>query len=68
MIKEQAETVSRANKDLIEKMLPVIDSFESGLVMDSDPGAGNDNYFKGLKLIYSKLMETPERRGGSYCS
>ncbi len=63
MIKEQAETVSRANKDLIEKMLPVIDSFESGLAMDSDPGAGNDNYFKGLKLIYSKLMETLQKEG-----
>jgi molecular chaperone GrpE len=65
MIKEQADTISRANKDLIEKMLPVIDSFESALAMGNGLSAGNEDFLKGVRLIYSKLMETLQKEGVS---
>jgi molecular chaperone GrpE len=63
MIREQADTISKANKDLIEKMLPVIDSFESALAMGNGLGKGNEDFLKGIRLIYTKLMDTLHKEG-----
>ena len=44
-------------------MLPVIDSFESALSMGNGLSAGSEDFLKGVRLIYSKLMETLQKEG-----
>ncbi|MBN1298380.1 MAG: nucleotide exchange factor GrpE [Actinobacteria bacterium] len=61
--REQSDTVAKANKDLIEKMLPVIDSFEQALLMGQDLKGSDDDFLKGVKMIYEKLMDTLEKEG-----
>jgi molecular chaperone GrpE len=64
--KEQLELIKRANKDLIEKLLPVLDSFENALNMLSEKTEISDTeneFLKGIKMIYSKLMEILEKEG-----
>ena len=64
-LREQAETVSRANRDLIEKMLPVIDSFEHALAIGEEIKGSEDDFLKGVKLIFEKLMDTLQKEGVS---
>jgi len=62
-LKEHGETVLRANKDLIEKLLPVIDSFEQAISMGEGIKGGQDDFLKGVKMIHAKLMETLSKEG-----
>ncbi len=65
MAREQEDTILRANKDLIGKMLPVIDSFENALAIGEDLKVENDDFFRGVKMIHGKLMETLQKEGVS---
>ncbi len=56
-LKEQVEHIRRANKDLIEKLLPVIDSFEKALEVGKGLKGGKDEFFIGVNMIYKKLMD-----------
>ena len=56
-LKEQLELIKRANKDLIEKMLPVLDSFDNAIDIGIRNGKEDDEFFRGIKMIYDKLME-----------
>ncbi len=60
-LKEQVEYIRRANKDLIEKLLPVIDSFEKALEVGKDLKSESDEFYKGINMIYRKLMEVLEK-------
>ncbi|MBC7333295.1 MAG: nucleotide exchange factor GrpE [Actinobacteria bacterium] len=62
-LKEQIEHIRRANKDLIEKLLPVIDSFENALEMGKDLKSLEDDFYRGVSLIYEKLMEVLKKEG-----
>lgn len=62
-LKEQIEHIRRANKDLVEKLLPVIDSFESALEMGKDLKSGEDEFYKGVNMIYQKLMDVLAKEG-----
>ena len=62
-LKEQVDTISRANKGLIEKLLPVIDSFEQALTENSYNVKNTDEFFKGFKLIFKQLMDTLVKAG-----
>ena len=62
-LKEQLEHIKRANKDLIEKLLPVIDSFENALNIGEDLKSEGDEFLKGVRMIYEKLMETLKKEG-----
>jgi len=63
-LREQLELIKRANKDLIEKLLPVLDSFENALNMISEKSEEDvDEFYKGVKMIYNKLMEILEKEG-----
>jgi len=62
-LKEQLELIKRANKDLIEKLLPVLDSFDSAIEMSVSSGNENDEFFKGLKMIYDKFVEVLGKEG-----
>ncbi len=56
-LKEHLEHIKRANKDLIEKLLPVIDNFEIALEAGEKLEKQEDDFFKGIKMIYESLME-----------
>lgn len=62
-LREQVETISKANKDLIEKMLPVIDSFEQALAIGNNLKGYDREVFKGVKMIYQKFMEVLAKEG-----
>lgn len=55
--KENLEHIKRANKDLIEKLLPIIDNFEVALEAGKKLEKDGDDFFKGIKMIYENLME-----------
>lgn len=63
VIRDQIDTIARANKGLIEKLLPVIDSFESALSTGEDLRSGEDEFYKGVKMIFEKLMDTLKKEG-----
>jgi molecular chaperone GrpE len=63
VLREQVDTISRANRDLIEKLLPVIDSFEHALAVGEDLTGTSDEFYKGVKMIYDQLTDTLEKAG-----
>ena len=56
-LKEHLLYIKRANKDLIEKFLPIIDNFELALVTGKKQNREKDEFYKGVKMIHGKLME-----------
>lgn len=56
-LKEHIEHLKRANKDLISKMLPVIDNFEIALETGKRLKKEHDEFYKGVKMIYEKIMD-----------
>jgi molecular chaperone GrpE len=60
MLREQTEKMERANEQLIEQLLPVLDTFELALdnLDDSD-----DKVSKGLELVYAELVGVLEKAG-----
>jgi len=59
-IKEHLEHIKRANKDLVSKLLPIIDNFElaldAGRKLEKD-----DDFYRGIKMIHDKLIEVLEK-------
>ena len=59
-IKEHLEHIKRANKDLVSKLLPIIDNFElaldAGRKLEKD-----DDFYRGTKMIHDKLIEVLEK-------
>lgn len=47
-----------ANEDLILELLPILDNFERGLVIDEE-----SNLLSGMKMVYSSLVNTLEKYG-----
>jgi molecular chaperone GrpE len=62
-LKEHLELIKRANKDLIDKILPVLDSFENALVPSGQSEEAEDDFHKGVRMIYNKLMDILEKEG-----
>ncbi len=62
-LREQIDHIQRANKDLIEKMLPVLDSFESALHIAQDFKGSEDEFYKGVKMIYDTLTSVLNKEG-----
>ena len=64
VIKEQTALVERANEGLVEKLLPVLDSFEAALA--SVPTEATDDVAKlrkGIELLYAELLAVLEKSG-----
>ena len=57
--KEKTEFVKYSNADVIEKMLPVLDSFEIALKNTSD----KEKFVEGIKMIYAQLHSMLEAEG-----
>ncbi|MHB1376429.1 MAG: nucleotide exchange factor GrpE [Candidatus Humimicrobiaceae bacterium] len=62
-LKEHLELIKRANKDLIDKLLPVLDSFENALAVSEQSEKIEDEFYKGVRMIYNKLMDVLEKEG-----
>jgi len=63
MLKEQLEIIKRASKDLVEKLLPVLDSFDVALNPEGQPGGQEDDFRKGMRMVYASLMEILQKEG-----
>jgi molecular chaperone GrpE len=61
VLREQTSLVERANEDLLEQLLPVLDSFE--LAVQNLGSDVDDNVRKGIELVYAELVGVLERAG-----
>ena len=57
--KEKTEFVKYANADVIERMLPVLDSFEIALKNTND----KEKFVEGMKIVYAQLHSILEAEG-----
>ena len=62
-LKEHLDLIKRANKDLIDNLLPVLDSFENALALSEQSEEIEDDFHKGVRMIYNKLMDVLEKEG-----
>ena len=60
MLREQTDAIARANEQLVEALLPVLDSFELALGSLEDAPAP---VRKGVELVYAELLGTLEKEG-----
>ena len=58
--KEKRELILNANEELIKNILPVIDDLERSLKSKNN---NDDSFYKGIELIYSKLMKILSEQG-----
>lgn len=58
--KEKASMYIVGAKDIVEKMLPVVDNFERGLAMAA---GSEDPFVEGMEKIYKQLMTTLDELG-----
>jgi molecular chaperone GrpE len=63
MIKEQTAFVDRATSDLVDQLLPVLDSFELALKNADAAGADAESVRKGVELVYAELLGVLEKAG-----
>ncbi len=57
--KEKKNFCDFASQELVKKLLPLLDSFQLALANDKD----NEEFKKGVELIYSQLWQTLEAEG-----
>jgi molecular chaperone GrpE len=60
MLREQTESIGRANESMVEQLLPVLDSLE--LALDQF-GEADEHVRKGLELVYAELLGVLEKAG-----
>lgn len=60
--KEKSQMYEIGAKDVIEKILPVVDNFERGLKTAKD-GAQDDPFVQGMEMVYKQLMTALEGIG-----
>jgi molecular chaperone GrpE len=59
--RERGEDSKRATARVIERLIPVIDSFEHALV--AHRGDANENYRRGFELIYKQFLDNIAKLG-----
>ena len=60
--KEKSQMYEIGAKDIIDKILPVIDNFERGLAVVPEDRK-EDSFVQGMEMIYKQLMTTLESAG-----
>ena len=60
--KEKAQMYEIGAKDIIDKILPVIDNFERGLAVVPEDKK-EDSFVQGMEMIYKQFMTTLESAG-----
>jgi molecular chaperone GrpE len=64
VIKEQTALVDRATEGLLERLLPVLDSFELALKnLDTADSDDIENVRKGVELVHAELLGVLEKTG-----
>lgn len=63
VIKEQTALVDRATEGLVERLLPVLDSFELALKNFDAAGSDTESVRKGVELVYAELLGVLEKAG-----
>lgn len=58
--KEHILIKSRANKDVMQAILPVLDNFERALMSAVDP---DDAFVRGVDMVYKQLIAELEKQG-----
>jgi molecular chaperone GrpE len=61
VLREQTVLVERASENIVEQLLPVLDSFE--LAIATLDGDTDDRVRKGIELVYAELYGVLERAG-----
>ena len=61
--KEKAQRYDFGAKDMVERILPVIDNFERGLAAAQKEGREDDSFVKGMEMTYKLLLKTLEDAG-----
>ena len=61
--KEKSQRYDFGVKDMVERILPVIDNFERGLSAAEKEGKGEDSFVKGMEMTYKQLLKTLEDAG-----
>ncbi len=59
--KEKSQMFDMGVKNVVEKILPVIDNFERGL--DNIPESADESFANGMKMIYKQLSDELDRLG-----
>ncbi|HVL89509.1 MAG TPA: nucleotide exchange factor GrpE [Actinomycetota bacterium] len=62
MLREQTTIVERASGGLIERLLPVLDSFRLALVA-ADRTKNDREFLRGVELVYGELLEVLKKEG-----
>ena len=60
--KEKSQMYEIGAKDIIDKILPIIDNFERGLAVVPEDKK-DDSFVQGMEMIYKQLMTTLESAG-----
>ena len=60
--KEKSQMYEIGAKDIIDKILPVIDNFERGLAVVTEDKK-DESFVQGMEMIYKQLMTTLESAG-----
>ena len=60
--REKSQMYEVGAKDIIEKILPVVDNFERGLHAAQEEGK-EDPFIQGMEMVYKQLMTTLESAG-----
>jgi molecular chaperone GrpE len=61
--KERIDIITRASKDIIEKLLPILDNFDHAIAAGESLKDQEDEFFKGVKMIHSALLEMLQKEG-----
>ncbi len=63
VLREQTQLVERASENLLEQLLPVLDSFELAMENLASDTADLDKVRKGIELVLAELLGVLERSG-----
>ena len=61
MERERIDFAEYSGMEIVRVLLPIVDDFERAL--KAAPGSRNDEFLKGIELIYRRLLETLTKQG-----
>ena len=61
--RERMEFAEYAGMEVVRSLLPAVDDFERALKAAQASASGEDEFVKGLELIYKRLLETLTKQG-----
>jgi len=62
MLREQTAVLERASAALVERLLPVLDSFRLAIVA-ADRTKNDREFLRGVELVYGELLEVLKKEG-----